>query len=95
MRRVDAESWALETERTIDRGLAPTFASLHQVQTVADVIDLHIRDLQDVGKPLPGSKAAVLAALRIHFGSYKLQNLNCLALIEYGKKRAKSGVVRF
>jgi integrase len=90
-RRVDAESWTLEAERTIDRGLAPTSASLHQIQTVADVIDLHIRDLQEVGKPLGRSKAAVLAALRTHLGSYKLRNLNRLALIEYGKKRAKSG----
>lgn len=41
-RRADADTWALETERTIDRGLNPKAINPRSVHTFGDIIDLHI-----------------------------------------------------
>ena len=89
-RRAEADAWALEAERTIDRGLDPKAVNANQVQTFADVIDLHVRDAAEVGKVLGRSKRAVLQSLKIALGGYKLQDLTRSTLIEYGKKRAKA-----
>lgn len=63
-RRADADSWALEAERNIDMGIAPKSVSPSKVKTLGDVIDLHLQDMAEVGKPIRRSKSAVLAALR-------------------------------
>ncbi len=90
-RRADAEAWALEAERTIDKGLDPKKISATSVHTFADIIDLHVRDLQEVGKQIRRSKRAVLESLKIALGLYKIDEINRATLIEFGKKRAKAG----
>lgn len=90
-RRADAEAWALEAERTIDKGLDPKKTSANSVHTFADIIDLHVRDLQEVGKQMRRSKRAVLESLKIALGTYKIDEINRASLIEFGKKRAKAG----
>ena len=90
-RRADAESWALEAERTIDKGLSPKGVDSKSVHTFADIIDLHVQDMQEVGKSIGRSKRAVLESLKIAIGSYKIEDLTRTALIEFGKKRARAG----
>ncbi len=90
-RHADAEAWALEAERTIDKGLDPKTVNPRNVQSFAEIIDLHIQDMLEVGKAIRRSKAAVLEALKISLGGYRLREITRSALIEYGKKRAKAG----
>ncbi len=90
-RRADADVWALEAERNIDLGIAPKAVSPAKIRTVGDIIDLHINDMLEVGKPIRRSKAAVLAALKTSLGTTRLRDLNRIALIDYGKARAKAG----
>lgn len=90
-RRADADSWALEAERNIDMGIAPKSVSPSKVKTLGDVIDLHLQDMAEVGKPIRRSKSAVLAALKASLGPVRLKELNRLSLIDYGKQRARQG----
>ena len=62
-RRADADTWALETERTVDEGLDPKTINSRSVQTFSGIIDLHIQDMQEVGQTIRRSKSAVLEAL--------------------------------
>ncbi len=90
-RHADAHAWALEAERTIDRGLDPKAINSKSVHKFADIIDLHVQDLNEVGKSIGRSKRAVLESLKISIGSFRIQDLTRSTLIEFGKKRAKSG----
>jgi len=89
--KAHASEWAIETERLIDLGCEPSTRRVSNPRTIADLIDLHIADLLEVGKPLRRSKRAVLAALKRDLGSTRFSNLDRSALIKYGKKRAKQG----
>ena len=60
-------------------------------KTFGDIIDLHIEDMHEVGRPPRRSKAAVLEALKEELGTAKLSKLNRERLIEFGRKRAKEG----
>lgn len=52
----------------MDQGLAPNKSSVSSLTTFGDLIDLHIVDMCDVGKPPRRSKAATLAALKRDLG---------------------------
>lgn len=88
-RRRDAEEWALATERCIDQGIAPEPRLKGSVRTFGSLIDLHLRDLREVGKPVRRSKAAVMKALKLTLGGVQISKLDRARLVEYGKKRAK------
>lgn len=90
-RRKDAEEWALDTERCIDRGLSVRPRVREKIRTFGDLIDLHIEDMKEVGKPPRRSKAAVMEALKVALGGVKIPPLTRERLIEYGKRRAKQG----
>jgi hypothetical protein len=91
-RRHDAEEWARDVERSIDRGLLVRRARPHEPPRIfSDLITLHIDDMAGVGKPIRRSKAAVLEALKVSLGRVKIQNLTRERLVEFGKKRAKQG----
>jgi hypothetical protein len=90
-RRSDADTWALEVERTIDKGFDPKAVNPRSVQIFGEIIDLHIQDMLEVGKTIRRSKNAVLESLKLTLGGYRLQEITRSALIEYGKKRAKQG----
>ena len=49
-RRADADTWALETERTIDKGFDPKAVNPRTITKFSEVIDLHIKDMLEVGK---------------------------------------------
>nr|WP_249793535.1 hypothetical protein [Bradyrhizobium cenepequi] len=62
-RRKDGEDWALYMERNIDRSGSPKPRAAVQAKTFGDIIDLHIEDMHEVGRPPRRSKAAVLEAV--------------------------------
>ena len=68
-RKEDAKAWAIDAERSIDQGETPTPARVRRLQTFGDLIDLHIADMTEVGKPPGRSKAATLAMLKRELGA--------------------------
>jgi hypothetical protein len=61
LRKSDADDWAVQASRDIDNGKKPVKQIKRPgTQTFGDLIDLHLADLEDVGKPLRRSKDAVL-----------------------------------
>jgi integrase len=89
LRRKDAEEWALETERRIDRG-EPSIGC-REARTFGDLIRLHRADLQEVGKRIGRSKTASLIFLEGRLGRFKLPELDRERLIQFGKERAQEG----
>ena len=51
LRRDDAHAQARQAETRVDQGLAPNKSSVSRLQTFGDLIDLHITDMCEVGKP--------------------------------------------
>lgn len=90
-RRKDAEEWALDTERCIDRGVSVRPRVREKIRTLGDLINLHIEDMKDVRKPPRRPKAADMEALKVSLGGVKIPDLTRERLIEYGKRRAKQG----
>ena len=46
--RADGDTWALETERTIDKGIDPKAVNPRSVTTFGEIIDLQIQDMLEV-----------------------------------------------
>lgn len=90
-RRKDGEEWALEMERNIDRNGSSQPRAIQKIRTFGDLIDLHDRDMREVGRPPRRSKATVMNALKVALGTVKLPQLNRERLIEFARKRAKQG----
>lgn len=57
LRKSDAEEWARERERAIDKEIDPTVKPISRKDTFASLIDLHIDDLATVGRPLRAIEA--------------------------------------
>lgn len=91
LRRKDAEEWALEIERRIDRGEPPLAVNLREQRIFGDLIRLHRDDLREVGKRIGRSKTASLAFLEERLGRLHLQELDRDRLIQFGKERAAEG----
>ena len=91
LRRDDAHRWARQAETPVDQGLAPNKSSVSRLQTFGDLIDLHITDMCEVGKPPRRSKAATLKTLKRDLGKEKIGHLDRQKLIDYGKMRANQG----
>lgn len=73
-RRADADTWTLETERTIEKGIDPTAVNPRLVKTFSEIIGLHIQDMLEVGKKIRRSKCEVLESLKLALGGFRLQN---------------------
>ncbi|WP_023848043.1 hypothetical protein [Ponticoccus alexandrii] len=91
LRRNDAHRWARQAETRVDQGLAPNKSSVSRLQTFADLIDLHITDMCEVGKPPRHSTAATLTTLKRDLSKEKIGLLDRQKLIDYGKMRADQG----
>jgi integrase len=91
LRRDDARRWATDTERQVDRGETPRPSRIARLSTVGDLIDLHIADMEDVGKAPGRSKTATLAMLKRELGSRNMAELDRERLIRFGRERAASG----
>ena len=81
-------------ERKIHRNGSSRPRALRKVRTFGDLIDLHVQDMHEVGKPPRRSKAAVMEALKGGLGTVRLPQPNRERLIEFGRKRAKQGACR-
>ncbi|WP_404405097.1 hypothetical protein [Pelagibacterium halotolerans] len=90
-RRKDAEEWALDIERRIDKGQEPSALKKSQVKLLSDLIALHLEDMHEVGRPIRRSKAAVMEALKAKIGKVRIRDLTRERLVEYGRTRAKEG----
>ncbi len=90
-RKTDADEWVREAESAIDKEIDPLAGRVSRKDTFASLIDLHIDDLNEVGKPLRRSKRHVLNRLRTELGDTPLSHLTREKLIQYGRQRAKEG----
>ncbi len=90
-RKKDAESWALEAERSIDRGREPRAKLILKVKTFGDLIDLHKADMREVKRPLRRSKLYSLNLLDRKLGRIPFRSLGREQLIAYGRDRAHEG----
>jgi len=90
-RRKDAEEWALDAERPIDRGETPSSRAKVDPTTFADLIDLHLEDLKEIGRTARRSKAFCLDQLREKLGKVRLGDLDRERLIQFGRERAREG----
>lgn len=86
----DAEAWAREAERNISLGKAAGTIADSKMRFGA-LVELHIKDLNEVRKPIGRAKAFTLEKLKQDLGGVTLVGLNRERLIAYGKARAKQG----
>jgi len=91
LRRKDAEEWALDIERRIDRGDPLTGSSSRDPKTFGGLVRQHRDDLHEVGKRIGRSKTASLAFLERRLGRLRLPELDRERLIQFGKDRAREG----
>ena len=91
LRRKDAEEWALDVERRVDRGDPALVRSSREARTFGNLISLHCEDLKEVGKPIGRSKAASLNLLQKRLGRLRLPELDRARIIQFGKERAREG----
>lgn len=91
MAKKDAEAWARRIESEIDNGKTPARKDVAGVKTFGALIDLHIEDMKEVGKPLGRSKAYSLDLLKNRLGLVRLENLDRERIIQFGKARAVEG----
>ncbi|MGE0699754.1 MAG: hypothetical protein AB7O57_11715 [Hyphomicrobiaceae bacterium] len=89
--KADAEAWAREAEDNIARGKPAIAASVSHETTLAELIDIHIRDMCEVGKASLRSKAYTLDKLKATFGSTSLPQITRERLIEFAKARSAQG----
>jgi integrase len=87
----DAKKWGAEAERQIDRGETPTFARTAKLSTFGDLIDLHIADMTEVGRPPQRSKTATLDMLKRRLGKHNMADLDRERLVTFGRTRATEG----
>lgn len=85
----EAEAWAVDAERAVNRGKPPNAFTADDKTSFASRIELRIKDMAEVGKPLLRSKTLCLEKLKRDLGREKLSALSRERLIDYGKARAK------
>lgn len=90
-RQKDAQEWALDAERRIDRGETPSSRAKIDPATFGDLIDLHLEDLKEVGRTTRRSKTFCLGQLRENLDNVRLGDLDRERLIKYGRGRARNG----
>ena len=90
-RHDNAREWATEAEAQIDRGHAPSGRRARSAKTFGALIDLHIDDMKEVGKPPRRPKSATLEMLQRELGKLRIADLTRERLIRFGRDRAKNG----
>jgi integrase len=91
IRHDHAREWATDAEGQIDRGRAPSGRRSRGAKTFGALIDLHIDDMKEVGKPPGRSKSATLEMLQRELGALKFADLDRERLVRFGRDRAKAG----
>lgn len=91
LRRKDAEEWALDMERRIDRQEPAVTRRSRDAKRFRDLVALHRQDMAEVGIGIGRSKDFCLTAIDEALGALKIGDLDRERLIKYGKDRAKEG----
>jgi integrase len=91
LRHDHAREWASSAEAQVDKGHAPSGRRARSAKTLGALIDLHIDDMKEVGKPPQRSKSATLELLQRKLGALTLAQLDRERLIRFGRDRAKEG----
>ncbi|MGB8364214.1 MAG: tyrosine-type recombinase/integrase [Rhizomicrobium sp.] len=91
IRRDHAREWATEAEGQIDRGHSPSGRRGRTAKTFGALIDLHIDDMKEVGKPPLRSKSATLEMLHRELGVLRIADLDRERIIRFGRERARRG----
>lgn len=84
--RPGADAWALDAERQSDQGRAINAAIITDFNSFDQLIDLHLKDMKEVGKPLARSKDYALRTLRKHLGKIKIAYLTRECFVDFGSK---------
>jgi hypothetical protein len=79
---------AIDAERQIERGEAPTVSRIGRLKTFGHLIDLHISDMEEVGKAPGRSKDATLKMLKRELGSLNVVEIDRGRIVKFGRKRA-------
>ena len=87
--RGDAETWGRQQEIRSDRGESLT--TVPSGTTLGDLIDLHLNDMAEVGKPAQRSKDWALQRLKRDIGSWRLSHITREGILDFGRDRAKQG----
>lgn len=87
----EAEVWAIDTERAVQISKNPDALQLGCRTTFGTLVDLHVRDMAEVSRPILRSKAMCLEKLKGALGQERLSGLTRERLITFGKARAKDG----
>ena len=91
LRRKDAEEWALDMERRIDRQETIVTRKSRDAKLFGDLVTLHRQDMEEVGINVGRSKDFCLVALDETLGHLKITELDRERFIKFGKDRAKEG----
>lgn len=91
VRREEARRWALDAESQIDRGETPMNSRLGRLRTFAELVDLHIEDMCEVGKAPGRSKQATLEMLKRELGKTGMADIDRDCIVQFGRRRAKQG----
>lgn len=91
VRYEDAKSWAIDTERQIDRGETPTPSRIGRLRTFGELIDLHISDMCEVGKAPGRSKEATLKMLKRELGKLSMVEIDRERVVKFGRARTAMG----
>jgi hypothetical protein len=91
LRRKDAEEWALDMERRIDRQEPIVTRKSRDAKLFGDLVGLHRQDMEEVGIKIARPKDFCLVALDETLGHLKITEFDRERLIKFGKDRAKAG----
>ena len=83
--------WARRIEREIDLGQKPAPKHKDGIKTFANLIDLHIADMVEVGKRISRSQEFSVDLLRKRLGKLSIVDLNREQIIKFGMEHAGDG----
>lgn len=90
-RRRDADGWTVDMERRIDRGESVSKSRPKHLNTLSDLVDLHIADMHESRKPLRRSKSYSLDKLKLDIGHMRIDQVDREAVIDFGRCRSREG----
>ncbi|MEM1199388.1 MAG: site-specific integrase [Pseudomonadota bacterium] len=90
-RKSEAETWATVSEQPVHLEERVSGPLVEESKTFGCLLDLHVDDMLDIGRPLLRSKSKTLEKLKSDLGRVPLKRLRRECLIDYGKSRAKEG----
>ena len=91
LRRDDALRWCRLAELSVDRNETPISSRIGRLRKFGVLVQLHVEDVTEVGKPPRRFKAAALIMLQRELGTIKITAPDRERLIQFGRARSKAG----